>query len=144
MPCGDQITTEAQSSQSSQRASQSLLDLAQPEFREVVVERRTAPKGRKTFSLGREPQELSVSFFPSREAATDVPLSTELKRFCRPLQGLMFLLIRGSWGSRPRLSICRRFAAHLIAFRVSPISCSLGDPVKMLKRDAYRVAGVNI
>ena len=76
-------------------------------------------RGDRYLAWGVSPRNSAFHFSSSREAATDALLSTESERFCRPLQGLMLLLVRGSWGSRPRLSICRRFAAHLMEFRMN-------------------------
>ncbi len=67
-----------------------------------------APEARKMNSLGREPQVLCRKYVSSRGAATDQRVAGF---FCRP-SGAFHLLGSGTWGSRPRLNICRPFGAR--------------------------------
>ncbi len=74
-----------------------------------------AAKRRKNLSLGREPQDSCRKKFQSREAATDIPSlppgAHAAGQDLPPLQGWM-LVAACSWGSRPRLCICRAFGAR--------------------------------
>jgi hypothetical protein len=45
--------------------------------------------------------------------------NTAAPEIWRPLSGPVWLLIRGSWGSRPRLTIYRRWVTRLVDFLIN-------------------------
>jgi len=102
---------------------------ASEHHRDTFIRWRAAER-RKIHSLGREPQEWCKKNGKGRGAATEhiaptfaVHDGTQIRstRFarsgqvCRPLRGLLFYLASLSWGSRPRLLVCRASGAQIRA-----------------------------